>query len=302
MTATKSAIRAGAPQATQTARFGLLSDLAGTWIGRGFNLISKPGLDVEKPFVLQVNPTFETLKFDPINAPIPNRGSVGPDITIFGLGYEQHVTDANTSGLLHAERGMWINVTPASPEPQQITRLSTIPHGDSVLAQGSAVQNPRGPIIAPISAVPLNAQTGQPLGFGYFPPDPEAFPQVNPFPIPKDFDLSNPNAALSKAIEGQNIMSTVVLEVSTDESPTTFPPDLPGPYGGGILNIPFVTRNANANSLQAKFWLETVTPKDGAPFLQLQYSQRVMLVFPDRPKGGTMIIWPHITVATLVKT
>jgi hypothetical protein len=158
-------------------------------------------------------------------------------------------------------------------------------------------------IIAPISAVPLDAQTGQPLSrVGCFPPDPEAFPQVNPFPIAKDFDVSNPNAALSKAIEGQNITNTVVLEVSTDANPKTFPPDLDGTYGGGILNIPFVTRNANANSLQAKFWIETVTPKDRAPFLQLQYSQRVMLVFPDKAKGGTMSIWPHIEVATLVKS
>ncbi|WP_434388697.1 heme-binding protein [Melittangium boletus] len=301
MNAKNYSIRAGAPQAKQTHHFGLLSELAGTWVGRGFNLISKPGLAVDKPFVLQVNSTFETLTFDPINAPIPNRGSVGPDLTIFGLGYEQRVTDAKTNGLLHTERGMWINVTPDGSDAQQITRLSTIPHGDSLLAQGSALRAPGGPLIAPISAVPLDAHSGQPLGLGYFPPDPLAFPQVNPFPMPSAFHLSNPNAALEKALEGQDITHTVVLEVSTDAEPKTFPPDLPGPYGGGILNIPFVTRNANATSLQAKFWIETVTPKDGPAFLQLQYSQRVMLVFPDKAKGGTLIIWPHISVATLVK-
>ena len=125
--------------------------------------------------------------------------------------------------------------------------------------------------------------------------------RVNPFPRSKSFDLSNPNTALVKAIEGQNITDTVVLEVSTDVTPDAFPPNLPGQYGGGILNIPFVTRNANATSLQAKFWLETVTPEDGPPFLQLQYSQRVMLVFPAGPTGE-LIIWPHISVATLIKT
>ena len=301
MTTTNFALRAGAPHEKQTDRLGLLNELSGTWVGHGVNLISKPGHDVKEPFVLQINRTFETLTFDPINAPIPNRGSVEHDITIFGLGYEQRVTDATTNGLLHTERGMWINTKPVHQQTQHISRLSTIPHGDSLLAQGLAARFPSGPVIAPISSVPIKVQDGQPMGEGYFPPERMVLPQVNPAPIPDGFDPLDPNQELLKAIAGQTITDTVVLEVSTDEHPTTFPPDLPGPYGGGILNIPFVTRNANATSLQAKFWIETVTPKDGPPFLQLQYSQRVMLVFPDKPKGGTMIIWPHISVATLVK-
>jgi hypothetical protein len=59
-------------------------------------------------------------------------------------------TDANTSGLLHTERGMWINMMPSSPE----------------LAQGAAQPFSRGPI----SALPLDAQTGQPLSHSKYPP------------------------------------------------------------------------------------------------------------------------------------
>jgi hypothetical protein len=42
------------------------------------------------------------------------------------------------------------------------------------------------------------------------------------------------------------------------------------------------------------FWIETVQRPDGSQFLQLQYTQTVLLVFDG-------IVWPHISVATLIK-
>ena len=42
----------------------------------------------------------------------------------------------------------------------------------------------------------------------------------------------------------------------------------------------------------AIFWIETVKNPDGTTFLQLQYTQRVLLVFNG-------LVWPHISVATL---
>ncbi len=53
-------------------------------------------------------------------------------------------------------------------------------------------------------------------------------------------------------------------------------------------------KNANATQCTATFWIETVKNKDGSEFLQLQYSQTVLLDFGN-------IIWPHISVGTLVK-
>ena len=63
---------------------------------------------------------------------------------------------------------------------------------------------------------------------------------------------------------------------------------------GGIVNLPFDIRNANATKLDAIFWIETVQQTDGSTFLQLQYTQTVILNFLN-------IDWPHISVATLTK-
>jgi hypothetical protein len=95
---------------------------------------------------------------------------------------------------------------------------------------------------------------------------------------------------LLAAIKDQKITNTVVIQVST----------VAAQGSTGILNIPFVVRNANALQMDAIFWIETVQPTDGDPFLQLQYVQRVILDFPPKP-GAPIIHWPHISVATLVK-
>ena len=60
------------------------------------------------------------------------------------------------------------------------------------------------------------------------------------------------------------------------------------------MNIPFVVANATANSFAAIFWIETVQNSDGSCFLQLQYTQTVLLEFNG-------VKFPHISVATLIK-
>lgn len=287
-------LRAGAPLATQAPSFGPLAELPGIWIGSGFNLISRPGKQDNLPFVLHVNATQEVLTFDPISGSIPDRGSVQDDIGLFAMAYVQNVSDKNSLGLLHTERGMWVNV-PATTNPSQpptVARLATIPHGDSVLAQGSSLIVQGGPQISPVSPVPFDPSTGEPIGGNYFPP-PFQTPNTFTGPLPPGFDIVNPNAALTSVIESQNITSTIVLQVST--TAPSGQGNLSGPFNGGILNIPFVTTNANAISLDATFWIETVTPSGGAqPFLQLQYTQTVILSFNG-------INWPHVSVATLRK-
>ena len=53
--------------------------------------------------------------------------------------------------------------------------------------------------------------------------------------------------------------------------------------------------NANASSVDATFWIETIAGTSGNPdHLQLQYTQHVMLDFNG-------IHWPHVTVGTLRK-
>jgi hypothetical protein len=291
-------LRAAAPQPQQVQQFGPLIDLSGTWVGKGFNLISKPAAQLGLPFVLQVNATLETLEFTPIQAPIPNRGSVQDDIIIFGHTYQQRVSEANTFGLLHIEEGMWISVPPTNnpSQPATVVRLGTIPHGDSILAQGTAIQ---------VSGQPPQFEVADPTPFpgptppppGYFPPPP-TLPNTNPpQPFPPGFNLQNINQALQDAIQGQTILDMIILEVSTSANPPN--PQLPPPFGGGIVNIPFVNKNANAVELDATFWIETVAPPAGSPpdtppTMQLQYTQTVILNFLG-------INWPHISVATLVK-
>ena len=61
---------------------------------------------------------------------------------------------------------------------------------------------------------------------------------------------------------------------------------------GAIGNIPFLVPNADVADVSATFWLERVKNPTGAFFLQLQYSQSVLLNF-------NTLSWPHVTVATL---
>lgn len=70
--------------------------------------------------------------------------------------------------------------------------------------------------------------------------------------------------------------------------------DVIGGSAGGVQNIPFVVTNANVVSMTAVFWIEKVADPLLGEFLQLQYTQTIILDFLD-------ILWPHINVATLVK-
>ncbi len=275
--------RASAPADRALTQLGPLRDLGGVWVGTGFNLISLPDFDNPEgpqPFRVKLNSTHETLEFQPIGGNVPNRGSTGQkDINIFGFTYLQRISDRLSNGALHVEPGLWLHVpaTSVPAQPETVVRQGSIPHGTSVLAQGAVVKplktpphfhavdstpfNAKGPITGPAYLAPFDQAT-LPPGFG------------PPF-------LKNPNLALEAAIVGQNIVSTEVLSVSTKG-------------GGGLVNIPFLVANANAMQLDAIFWIETVEQPDGTQFMQLQYTQTVILSFLN-------ISWPHISVATLVK-
>jgi hypothetical protein len=53
---------------------GPLAGLAGTWTGRGFNIIWRPNHTPGQDRFLEINVTSEQLELTPINGPIPNRG------------------------------------------------------------------------------------------------------------------------------------------------------------------------------------------------------------------------------------
>ena len=279
----RSVFRASAPSTGPAPQLGPLAELPGTWMGNGYNLIFVPDHQEGKAFRPLLNATREVLSFSPIGAPIPNRGSAQDDILFVGLHYLQQVNDAVTNAALHLEPGLWLNVpeTTAPPEKATVVRLATIPHGDSVLAQGVGSTVTGGPHIAPVSPIPTGPGANRP---GYLDPYlTAALPPGIP-PAAKE----NPNVVLTQAIQNQRIVRTVVLEVSTN------PPPGRGILPGGVVNIPFVVTNANATAVSAIFWIETVESANGHQFLQLQYTQTVVLNFLG-------IDWPHISVATLVK-
>jgi hypothetical protein len=288
--------RPGLPFAAAEEGLGLLADLAGTWVGTGFTLISLPDFDSRPPstgpapFRLKLNATVEILELDPIGGVVPNRGSTGQlDIKISGLRYLQRVSDAVTNEALHIEPGLWLNVgaTAVPTGRPTVVRQGTIPHGNSLLALGEPPTPVNsGPRIDPVDSTPTkNPDFPPPLGPAYL------APFDNP-PLPPGFTLpmvKNPNLALLAAISGQNITRTVVLPIST-----AAPAGGPATRVGGIVNMPFDVSNANATRLDAIFWIETVEQVNGSSFLQLQYTQTVTLNFLG-------IDWPHISVATLVK-
>jgi hypothetical protein len=310
-TARRVAFRAAGPRTTIGQQLGPLAELPGTWVGNGFNLISLPDKHDNQPFRLRLNATKETLSFAVIGAPIPDQGSQQDGITFLGLHYFQLVSDAATNEGLHLEPGIWLNV-PATTVPEQgrtIVRLATIPHGNTLLAQGPLQCTIDGrPVIGAADSIPF---TLDPVtGARDHTTDPQYLARFFSTPVPAGIPadaIANPNLVLidaikNNAINGHKIVKTDVLSVSATPvggingswmAPSGAPPAKPNEIGG-LVSIPFVVANANATSFAATFWIETVEGEDGSAFLQLQYTQTVILDFIDMK-------WPHISVATLVK-
>ena len=279
---------------------GPLADLPGKWRGRGFNQIWRPHFAVppepaDQDRFLELNLTEETLEFEAIQGPIPNRGLLQDDISMFGVTYLQKVSDV-ASGGIHIEPGIWASIPPttAPAEGATVARLASIPHGTTILAQGTSLTVAGPPEIGPASIVPF--VIGNPARTISFPESDLAtatpFRQLSNAEITQPI-VNYPNSLLAAEIVDQNITNTVVLIVSTTAaSPIS---------GGGTDGTAFLQGattagpNASPAAMSAICWIETVTPKDGGPaFLQLQYTQTVLLNF----KG---LSWPHVSVATLRK-
>jgi hypothetical protein len=294
--------RASASAAPANPDLGLLHNLPGRWIGKGFNLIARParqGDPANPPFFLELNATQETLEFTTIGGDVPNRGDIEPTALLHAIHYLQTVADCADNTFIHKEPGLWLHV-PATHEDDSETyvRQAVIPHGDSVLAQSSFFTTTAGgPDIKPVNSFPFpiadpipaltdvtHATIEDPRYVGPFLNDPLP-PECLPSGLNAGQTIKDPTEVLRAQIRGQDITETDVIVISTAAV-------------GGIVNIPFVVKNANASQLDAIFWIEKATrpgydnrPKD---FLQLQYVQRVILDFDN-------LHWPHVSVATLVK-
>jgi hypothetical protein len=272
--------RLGRSPGDTVAALGPLSGLLGTWIGsHGVELIAVPDFaNGAESFRLIVRPYVEVITFTPIGAPVPDRGGPAGDIFIKGLVYDIRISDLETNEPLHVEAGMWLNL--GANQSQPIVRQGSIPHGDVFLALGGAKTTPGKPEIPSISGLPTSGPATQ---AGYT--DAYTFPSSIP-----GYSAETPNSILQEVVKDQDIVTTTTLAVSTAN-------------GGGILNIPFVNDNAATPSFAATYWIETVKdPATGDEIQQLQYSQQADLLFiPQFGNPEQLIVWPHVTVNTLLK-
>jgi hypothetical protein len=324
-------VRLATPNEEVLSDLGLLADLAGTWHGTGFNLIARPDKEGGAPLFLELNQTQETLRFDPIATSIPNRGNAQDDIELFGLTYLQKISDTVTGGALHIEPGIWVTVpkTDAPAESASVARMASIPHGNALLAQGTAILvNPVAGgtfTIQAVNTAPFPQGTPMPAGGtqGGFPEydlsnvTPAATNSRTPFgdtppialpalidTIPMQTVVNDPTRLLQQAIKGQSIEKMVVLQIATVASLDFKANPVPvANGGGGIENIAFLETNADTALVFATFWIETIK-HPAHHFMQLQYVQTVLLNFPLLPQGKPPVpfSWPHVSVATLRKT
>jgi len=273
---------------------GPLAGLAGNWTGQGFNVIWRP--HPLKPSgqdrFLELNVTSEQLAFGPALRDIPNRGLLMPNISLAGMHYLQQIADANTNKNQHFEPGVWLMVPQTSDprEPRTVARLASIPHGTTILLQGTAHTAAGGPSIPNVSIKPFTI--GHPAQTIDFPE--QTLATATQFRTSgagltgvTQQIVNNPNSVL-RAAPSPQITTTTTLHVSSRDA------SLPG---GGTANIAFLTGakdgpNAVTARVTATFWLETLQA-DTEP-RRLQYSQLVLLNFNG-------LSWPHVTVATLNK-
>src|SRR5271166_3386038 len=230
-------IRISPDNATVLDNLGHLKELAGTWKGKGFNLIARPDWHDKTDLYLQLNQTRETLKFDPIGSSIPNRGFGQDDIELFGLTYLQQIVDAGNDGAMHIEPGIWITQpntdfpSESVPKPEQlVARMGTIPHGNSLLAEGIA-EPFTGP---PVLTVPGTQYNGS------------LFPSFNstPFGVPP----TAPGIVFNAAGSSEKLTAPTVPATPFPQYDVTVPI---GPIPPGPFNPPFT--------------LNTRTPFDTTP-------------------------------------
>jgi hypothetical protein len=315
-----------APAVALDPQLGPLAPLPGIWrsTGQGWNMMALPfAAPSGPPFRLLLNQFDETIAFTLADKAVPNRGVAsiggfggvaqvaGQDQFTVTLDYEQVVhqvaaADLPASGLaggedlaIHHEIGLWLFMANQVGEDVDVARLASVPHGSAVLALGTSdiVEDPDPAMLIPrVSGLPgklPNDDIDDPANRHLWPykafHDQPFKGAVGGSEFP-GFDPVDPSAPLRRAIAGLDIARTTILHVDT-----TTP-------GGGIHNIPFIARQADARRMVSTFWIHELKAQDrtGHPRMVLQYLQDVSLEFLDSLNGG-LIRWPHISIDTLEK-
>ncbi|XUJ37337.1 heme-binding protein [Bradyrhizobium japonicum] len=253
--------------------------------------------------VLELNLTDETMSFSNSLGSIPNRGSLQQaDAFLNGVPYLQTINDITTGTPvgIHFEPGIWLAV-PATTnlhEPFTVARMASIPHGTTIVAQGTALPPVGGkPTIAAIDITPfIGGNPGNKIPFQN-----QTAANNTTRRLPQDLTalmasgkltqamITDPNTVLRSQIAHQTITQTIAIETSTKPgTPLSGGPlpaiPSPGPhpqapsFAGGTANIAFLQglpvpppggngANANAFQMDAVFWIETVVYDIDVPAL-----------------------------------
>src|SRR5262249_21726565 len=155
-----------------------------------------------------------------------------------------------------------------------------IPHGTSLVAQGTATVVSGPPVFPSVDITPFFI--GNPAAKNHFPSQTLSIPSTFRSP---DSDIvgitqamvDNPNSVLQHALAGKVITSHTLIRISTTSGPSTIPN-----AAGGVSDIAFLdgagTPNAKVAGMDATFWISNYTDASGTGTL-LQYSQVVFLNF-----------------------
>jgi len=290
----------------------------GTTEAAGWNCIALPFKTDPPPagfnYRLLVNQYNETLNFETVNKAVPNRGlTFNPDGSvdeadqlIVTLNYVQTITQVDADDFpksgkaggagdgIHHEPGLFLNMSNFTTNEVDVARLGSVPHGDSLLVLGKSAEID-GPPKAPESlGFPIGGS--QDLNAAYLAPykhfNDNPFMGTVKMPGFPGFNPIHPSALLDTARPG-NVVKTTVLPMSTDVE------------SGGIHNIPFIVKQANAIDMMSTFWImeldEPGLSKD-EPKLVLQYYQAILLDFFPRADGlPGRVRWPHVSINTMEK-
>jgi hypothetical protein len=291
---------------------GPLKNLPGKWEskGRGWNMIALPFAQTRPDaldYRLLLNQYDEILNFTLVDKGVPNRGvdnthTQQTDQFVVALDYEQvihqvAVTDrppsdvAGAPGLaIHHEPGLFLNMVNLTTDGIDVARLASIPHGNSALALGTNSEVDGVAQIPPVNGLPVGVN--QDLASPYL--EPYQYFHANPFvgtvtePDFPGFDPVAPHLLLTLANQGVDVQATTVLEMDTTTE------------SGGISNIPFIEKQADAAAMKSTFWIQKLG--GDIPMFRLQYLQIVSLEFFPRDDGlPGRINWPHISINTLDK-
>ena len=300
------------PPGAPDPRLGPLGLLPGRWSnepdlpGRGWNMIALPfATEPGSPlnYRLLVNQYNEELEFFLVDKGVPNRGirrngnvTVDSDQLLVAIDYEQEIRQIAADDFpksdkaggaklaIHHEPGLWLHMLDQVTDGLDVARLASVPHGDSLLALGRSSSS-TDPVVIP-------AVNGLPVGVPHDLTNPYLAPyehfRVNKFQ--NLFDPTEPHLLLTQANQGVTVTRTTKLEVDTAIDT------------GGIKNIPFIAKQANATSMKSTFWIHELkeTDEQGRPRRRLQYLQVVMLDFFNRRDGlPGLISWPHVSINTM---